>query len=102
MENVVEQQLTVVTVQLIDREDGGLRVSSPTLPGLLLSGRDRHHVCELIKPAITELFAGLGYKVTGVRESEPISAVLKKPAPREFEMQVQHEHVFVVEYAVAA
>lgn len=105
MEHVVAKQLTtVVTVQLADREDGGLRVSSVNLPGLLLSGRNKQEVCDCIAPAISELFARLGYKVSAVRESSPLSAVIKKPSPREVEMQVQHnehESLFVVDFAEA-
>lgn len=105
MEHIVAKQLTVVTVQLTDREDGGLRVSSASLPGLLLSGRNKQEVCDCIAPAIEAIFNKLGYAVATVRETAPLSAVIKKPSPREVDMQVHHhghESVFVVELAEAA
>lgn len=41
-----------VTLKLEYREDGGLRVSSPDMRGLILSGEDKHAVMESIVPAI--------------------------------------------------
>lgn len=102
MEHTVGKQLTVVTVQLEDRDDGGLRVSSANLPGLLLSGRNKEEICAHIEPAIRAIFEHYGLQVTDVRESEPISAVIKKPSPREVDLHVQHEQLFVVEYKTAA
>jgi hypothetical protein len=40
-----------ITVQLIPREDGGLRVSSVDVPGLILSGPDPARVMAQILPA---------------------------------------------------
>jgi hypothetical protein len=102
LEGHVSQQVTVVTVELADREDGGLRVSSPTLPGLILSGRNKDEVCACIDPAIRSLFEGMGHKVNAIRETEPISLVMKTPSPRGVEMHVHHEKIFVVEYQQAA
>jgi hypothetical protein len=92
----------VVKVKLVDREDGGLRVSSPTLPGLILSGRNKEEVCGCIIPAITRLFEKAGQKVNAIHEQTPISAVLKKPSPRNIDMHVDHELLFVVEFQEAA
>jgi hypothetical protein len=101
MERIVSNQLTaVVTVQLADREDGGLRVSSANLPGLLLSGSNKHEVCAQIDPAIRAIFEHAGYQVTGIRESTPVSEVIKKPSPREVDLQVHH--FYVVELKSAA
>lgn len=44
-----------VTVQFIPREDGGLNVSSPDLPGLILSGADASAVASAIPTAINAL-----------------------------------------------
>lgn len=41
-----------VTLRLDYREDGGLRVSSPDMPGLILSGEDRDAVMRQVIPAI--------------------------------------------------
>ncbi len=61
-------QLTIVTVTLTDREDGGLRVYSDDLPGLILSGSDRHEVVRKIVPAIQALFEYKGFKQVTVRQ----------------------------------
>lgn len=37
------------------REDGGLRVTSPEVPGLILSGADPHSVMRDVVPAIDAL-----------------------------------------------
>ena len=100
--HVSERMTTVVKVKLVDREDGGLRVSSPTLPGLILSGRNKDEVCACIGPAIQLLFEKAGQRVNAVREDTPISSVLKTPSPRNIDMHVDHELLFVVEYQDAA
>lgn len=46
-----------VTITLEDREDGGLRVYSDDLPGLILSHSDRTKVGSDIVPAIDALIA---------------------------------------------
>lgn len=42
---------TVIGVTIEDREDGGIRVYSDDLPGLLLSGKNRVSVLADIEPA---------------------------------------------------
>lgn len=49
----------VCIVQMTRRPDGGLRVFSPDLPGLILSGKEPAKVMECVWPAITAL---LDYK----------------------------------------
>jgi len=88
---------TVVTVTLEDRGDGGLRVFSDTLPGLILSGADKKDVCACIIPAIGAIFEHKGLKVSQIRPSTPIVDVLKRPSPRNMDMHVNHEQ-FVVEF----
>jgi hypothetical protein len=94
-------RLTVVTVTLADREDGGLRVHSDDLPGLILSGTDRTGVTEKIAPAIKALFEHKGFRVLAVRPARPITEVLRGESPRGMDMRVHHEQ-FVVELPEAA
>lgn len=94
-------QLTVVTVILQDREDGGLRVYSDDLPGLILSGSDRVKVAASIVPAIEALFEHKGFQRVVVRPTKPIGEVLKSASPRDVDVHVQHEQ-FVVELPEAA
>ena len=44
-----------VVVQVTDREDGGIRVLSRELPGLLLGGRDHHRVWSVVGAAVESL-----------------------------------------------
>lgn len=44
-----------VTLRIIDREDGGLRIWSDDLPGLVLSHRDQSAVWRDLGPAIEVL-----------------------------------------------
>jgi hypothetical protein len=44
-----------ITVRLTPREDGGLRVSSDELPGLILSGSDEIIVLRALGDAIVQL-----------------------------------------------
>lgn len=90
---------TVVTVTLTDREDGGLRVSSEELPGLILSGADRDSVCECIVPAIQAIFQYKGCAEVHVQAETPLSDVLKLASPRNVDMHVQR---FIVEFKKAA
>src|SRR5438270_403102 len=93
--------VTVLTVTLEDRDDGGLRVYSDDLPGLILSGEDKQAVCEAIAPAITAIFSRQGLEGVVVRPATPISEVLKRKSPRELNVHVQHQQ-FVVEVPALA
>jgi|SRR5579862_3013593 len=101
MERHMGRRVAVVTVTLEDRPDGGLRVYSEVLPGLILSGPDRHAVGEAIAPAIQALFEHQGYQIVGVFPNQPIPEVMKTPSPRTVDMHV-HEEQFVVEFKDAA
>jgi hypothetical protein len=91
-------RLTVVTVTLTDREDGGLQVHSDDLPGLILSGSDRSVIAAAIIPAIQAIFKHKGMDVT-VRPTKPIAEVLQSKSPRDVDVHVQQ---FVVELPEAA
>lgn len=90
---------TIVTVTLTDREGGGLRVNSEELPGLILSGADKHDVCECIVPAIAAIFSHKGYADVHVQAETPLAEVLKLASPRNVDMHVQR---FIVEFKKAA
>jgi len=98
----MSSELTIVTVTLADREDGGLRVYSDDLPGLILSGNTKQDVLAKTAPAIQALFEhkGIG-RVISVRAAKPLSEVFKSASPRAMDLHIQHEH-FVVEVAEAA
>jgi hypothetical protein len=94
--------LTVVTVTLADREDGGLRVFSDDLPGLILSGSDRTTVAAAIIPSIAALFRHKGFADVVVRPTKPVAEVLRSASPRDMDVHVQHQKQFVVELNAAA
>lgn len=93
--------ITVVTVTLEDREDGGLQVHSDDLPGLILSGANRAKVAAAIIPAIEAIFMHKGFKNVIVRPARPIQEVLRSKSPRDMNVHVHHEQ-FVVELPDAA
>ena len=97
-EAIAMARLTVVTVTLTDREDGGLLVHSDDLPGLILSGAHKSAVAAAIIPAIQAIFKHKGMDVT-VRPAKPISEVLQSKSPRAMDVHVQQ---FVVELPEAA
>ena len=111
----MSEAMTTVCVALEDREDGGLRVFSDELPGLILSGSDKLTVMNKIAPAIAAIFkAAKGLNVT-VRPAKPLSEVLDGKNPQKLDMKVQncgaasnlgvsniHTKVFVVELQQAA
>jgi len=88
--------LTVLTATLEDRAGGGLRVYSEDLPGLILSGSDKHTVLESIAPAIKAIFEHRGIHGVTVRHATPLAEVLKRESPRDMDMHIQHQQ-FVVE-----
>ena len=47
--------MKIVKVKVEDREDGGLRVTSDELPGLMLSGKNRTQIIFAIEPAVRVL-----------------------------------------------
>ena len=107
--------ITTVCVTLEDREDGGLRVSSTDLPGLILSGTDKQAVFNKIAPAITAIFKaaqGLDVKVSATK---PIQEILDGQNPQTVDINVHkaeesisrasshvRHKVFVVELPQAA
>ena len=97
----MQSQLTIVSVTFADREDGGLRVYSDDLPGLILSGSDRSDVIKKIVPSIRALFehTAIG-QVISVRAAQPLTEVFKSASPRDVDLHIQHQ--FVVELTAAA
>lgn len=57
----------IVNITLEDRPDGGLRVSSEELPGLILSGSNKGQVLSAIEPAVRTLLAMKGEHVEGLQ-----------------------------------
>jgi hypothetical protein len=100
MSDLQPKLLTIVTVTLEDREDGGLRVYSDDLPGLILSGPNRDSVAEKIAPAIQALFEHKGFRGVVVRAAQPLNTVLQKASPRDMDVHVHQQ--FVVELPEAA
>lgn len=69
-----------VSIKLEPRPDGGLRVSSPDVPGLVLSGKDPKQVLGDVLPAVQTILAdrmGCAVKANWLL---PISAVIKDTA----------------------
>jgi hypothetical protein len=95
----MSRQLTIVSVTLEDRADGGIRVSSRDLPNLMLSGTNKNGICAAIAPAIQAILERKGFKVASVQPGKPFAEVLKDPSPRELDMHIQQ---FVVELAEVA
>jgi hypothetical protein len=95
----MSRQLTIVSVTLEDRTDGGIRVSSRDLPNLLLSGIKKDAICAAIAPAIQAILERKGLKIVSVKPGKPFGEVLKDPSPRELDMHIQQ---FVVELAEVA
>lgn len=87
-----------VTVTVQDREDGGVHVHSPDVPGLHLSGADRRQVWAMVAPAIKHLLeANRGVRARAVFLPEE---VLDAPeGPREVRLNVQRETELMVELA---
>lgn len=62
----------IVTVQIEDRPDGGIRVTSEDVRGLLMSGGDRQHVWNLVGPTVAGLLrANEGLDVERVLYAAP-------------------------------
>ena len=76
------EDMTTVCVTIEDRKDGGLRVCSNELPGLILSGADQLAVMKRIAPAIAALFKAAKGLDVHVRPAKPLAEVLdgKNPA----------------------
>jgi len=102
---MVTLELTIVTVTLEDRDDGGLRIFSDDLPGLIMSVKNRDGIEAKIVKAIEILFDYKGYKGVRVRSTIPIQSVMQQEGPHDVDMHVQHERrqeQFVVELPAAA
>ena len=93
------REMMVIPVTLEDRPDGGLRVTSNLLPGLILSGGNKPAICDAIAPAIRYLLEAQGLRIVAVYPGVELAEVLKSPSPRDVNMHVQQ---FVVELELAA
>lgn len=76
----MSEDVTTVRVILQDREDGGLRVRSDELVGLILSGPQKANVMAKIAPAIQAIFKAKGLDVT-VRPQRPLKELIDGPTP---------------------
>ena len=84
-----------VTVAVTGRPDGGIRVTSDDVPGLLLSGSDRQRIWSVVGPSVQHLLrANSGLDV--VRVTGPMTPPL---ADGDVAMRVEH---LIVEYRAAA
>ncbi|WP_421730769.1 hypothetical protein [Brevundimonas sp.] len=92
----------VVTVTFHEREDGGMRVSSADLPGLLLSGSDKEHVFKMIAPSIGALLKRKGIAPVHVECAISLDEALKRSTPCDVDMHVrsQHERVYTEEFVI--
>jgi hypothetical protein len=73
--------MSVINVSIEDRDDGGVRVWSEDLPGLILSGANRTRVLADIEPAVRALMHHAGKSTKGLR----IDATFVRPATRDME-----------------
>jgi hypothetical protein len=91
--------ITIIRVTIEDRPDGGINVTSKTLPGLILSGENRDRIIAMIEPAIKALLNHRGIEVISVKPYRPIETILGLPSPRDVEIAVAHTTVreFAVE-----
>ena len=85
----------IVKVTLSERPDGGLRVTSDTLPNLLLSGADRDFVFHNIAPTIKVLLGYQGIKDALVECAVSAKEVFEKGPPCDVDV-----HVRTSEYSV--
>jgi hypothetical protein len=104
-EHTMSEKYTVITVTLEDAPEGGLRVYSDDLPGLILSGDDREEVAACIVPAIRALLEYKGLSDVEIYPATDIAQVLDRESPRDLDMHVRnavHQERFVVEVRRAA
>jgi hypothetical protein len=59
--------MRTITVYIEDREDGGVRVWSDDLPGLVLSGSNRIKVLADIEPAVKAILEHKGQDTSKLR-----------------------------------
>jgi hypothetical protein len=97
--NIMNDGILTLTVTLEDREDGGVRVSSADLPGLILSGSDKHKVLGSVSLAIAALLEHSGLENVTVKPAKSLAEILNGKNPQDVDMHVQH---FVIEYRKAA
>jgi hypothetical protein len=57
----------IINVTLADRQDGGVRIWSDDIPGLVLSGLNRAKVIADIEPAVRAILKHKGEDVSNIR-----------------------------------
>jgi len=84
-----------------ERADGGIRVHSDGLLGLVLSGPDRDTVLPKIAPAIAAIFKHSKGLDVEVRPERPLSDIMDDTMPCAVDMHVQTQ-TYIVEFKNAA
>lgn len=88
-------ELRRLVLTLTDREDGGLHISSPDVPGLHLSGRDKQRVWGMVPPLVTGLLAA-NKKLRVLQVYLPADeAALVGTSPRELNIEVRTTSVVI-------
>ena len=88
-----QTETAIITVTCKDRGDGGVRVTSPDVPGLFLSGADRDAVLSDVEPAIRLLFRkNYGVEVVVRPVATSIKAIIADP-----EEQMPHPVIAAME-----
>lgn len=82
-----KNNVTVINVRLERRDDGGLRVSSSDLPGLILSGPDAEEIVGQIPVAITALLERMGIQCVKVLSATPLDHLLQGKADASYQQQ---------------
>jgi len=100
------RKFIILSVTLASREDGGLKVSSDDLPGLILSGSDRDKTAAAIAPTIEAIFEHRGFGGVRVHRGTPVTEALTPGDPQKVDVHIEHATVqteqFVVEVAALA
>lgn len=94
--------ITVVNVDITEREDGGIRVSSRDLPGLLLSGDNKEAIISSIAGAIEAIFEHRGYMNIKVDMARPVNEIMNGGTPQDVDVCVNHEQINHFEQFVVA
>ena len=85
----MSNEAILVKVTLEDREDGGLRVSSQDMHGLILSGSDASVVMEMIAPAIAALWQHRYNREASVTPATSYADMLDEVRPCDVDMHVK-------------
>ena len=81
---------SIITVTILHRPEGGIRVKSKDIAGLILSGENDEEVARSIAPSIHALLKAKGIPAISVEPDIPLADIVNGVRPNDVAVSIHH------------